>query len=109
MIHWGDWKIGVYEKYVEMVTSLLPPASVKYLEFVCSGRPLFGSEMETEWSYYSYLAADEVETLSAELATAHSRSPELDAADCVRGFPTEFRGWLKQIVDRGADLWLFAE
>lgn len=109
MIHWGNWKIGAYEDYFDAVKSLLPPASVKCFEFVRTGRPLFGSGMDTEWSYYSYLTAEEVRSLLADLAAAHALSPELDAADCIHGFPTEFRGWIKQIEDRGADLWLFAE
>lgn len=109
MIHWGNWKIGAYEDYYDAVSSLLPPASAKCFEFVRSGRPLFGSRMDVEWSYYSYLTADEVRSFSADLAAAHARSPGLDAANCIHGFPTEFRGWMKQIEDRGADLWLFAE
>ena len=109
MIHWGNWKIGAYEDYFDAVKSILPPASVKCFEFVRSGRPLFGSEMETEWSYYSYLTADEVRSFSADLAAAHARSPELDSKDSIHGFPTEFRGWMKQIEERNADLWLFAE
>jgi hypothetical protein len=109
MIHWGNWKIGAYEDYFDAVKTLLPPASVRCFEFVRSGRPLFGSGMETEWSYYSYLTADEVRSFSADLAAAHARSPELDSKDCIHGFPTEFRGWMKQIEERNADLWLFAE
>lgn len=93
MIHWGDWKIGAYEDYFDAVKSLLPPASVKCFEIVRSGRPLFGNGMETEWSYYSYLTADEVRSLSggacavtgAGRGRLHPRLPDrvprLDDAD----------------------------
>jgi hypothetical protein len=65
--------------------------------------------MEADWAYYSYLVADEVRRLGADVAVAHARMPALDSAECIHGFPTEFRGWFREIEGRGADLWLFAE
>jgi len=108
-IHWGNWKIGAYDDYFTALTPLLPDASLRYTQWLLHGRPLFGSRIITEWAYYSFLMADELRQLTADLAKAHTRVPELDSPNCIHGFPTEFRGWLRQVQDRDADLWLFAE
>jgi hypothetical protein len=109
MIHWGDWKIGAYDDYFDMLKPILPASIASLCEFIRSGRAMFGSRIETDWSYYSYLVAEEVRTLAAALDSAHVQSPDLDSPNCIHGFPTEFRGWIKQIEQRRADLWLFAE
>jgi hypothetical protein len=57
IIHWGDWKIGAYGDYFDAVKPVLPPPSMACCEFLYSGRAMFGTEIDTEWSYYSYLMA----------------------------------------------------
>src|SRR5207253_1771931 len=55
MIHWGNWKIGAYDDYFDILKPVLPAVSAEYCEFLRSGRALFGSGIDTEWAYYGYL------------------------------------------------------
>jgi len=108
-IHFGDWPIGAYHEYLDLLAPVLPAVSREIYAHFLAGRPLIGDGIDTEWSYYSFLWAQEVRHLLSDLSQIHAMTPALNTKECIHGFPNEFRGWLNEVVRRSADLWVFAE
>lgn len=103
------WKQGAWNEYLEGVRAFLDPITEERLgQLALCKRPLFGSSINTSWSYYGYLFNGEVRELMAgldELAHLHS---EIRSPSFVEGFHFHLASWLRAVDSRAADLWLFA-
>lgn len=105
MIADGSWKQSGWDEYGELVGPMLPPTAWEKFAFLTQRvRPLFGSEIESDWSYYGYLLLGEVKQLRTALEQLANERPEIASSE----FHNEFVGWLRQAEERNSDMWLFA-
>ena len=105
----GTWKQSAWTEYLEGVRIVLDPLSEKRLEqLTLCKRPLFGSSINTSWSYYGYLFNREVSELIAGLDLVANLHPQICSPSFVEGFHLNLASWLRMVDSRAADLWLFA-
>jgi len=109
MIADGDWKWLAWDDYFEEAGPLLSTSAREQFGQLAHGeRPLFGSAIESGWSYYGYLLNNEVQQLLAALEQAAADHPKIASTEFIDGFHNELVGWLHQVEERKTDLWLFA-
>jgi hypothetical protein len=103
-----DWKHGAWFELHDWLAPTLGAAERQLLDWLVLGRPVFGSEFDTDWGFYTYLSAGEATTLRATLDRA------IQEGSCPppvrdRHFARELVGWLDDIRGRGLDVWVRAE
>ena len=109
MIADGDWKQGAWDAYFDGIKVFIDPGTfTRFGQLVQCKRPLFGSSIDTSWSYYGYLFHEEARQLLEGLSSAAASHPEIASGSFIDGFHNEITGWLQQVLDRRSDLWLFA-
>lgn len=109
MIADGGWKDEAWEDYFQSVRDDLDDRARELFGLLAhKNRPLFGTSIQTSWSYYGYLLLNEVRELLAALERLQEARPEVASPGFIDGFHSELVGWLRQVVDRQTDLWLFA-
>ena len=101
----GDWKHMAWEDYRELVEPLVDEDVARMVGYLCEGRPLAGSRVESGWSYYAWLDRPELDRLLAGLVSAADAEPSV--AEEVDEFHQELLDWLRAARACGA-LWLFA-
>jgi len=105
MIADGTWKQSGWDEYCELVGPILAPSDWEKMALLTQGvRPLFGTEIESDWSYYGYLLLGEVKQLRTALEQLAAEHPNVAESE----FHKEFVGWLRQAEERNSDVWLFA-
>ena len=109
MIADGDWKQGAWDLYFDGIRMFIDPGTnTRFGQLVQRKRPLFGSSMDTSWSYYGYLFHEEARLLLAGLRSAATSHPKIASSRFIDGFHTEITAWLGEVQKRETDLWLFA-
>jgi AcrR family transcriptional regulator len=104
----NGWKMNAFWEFHRAYGRKLDAGAQPLLDFLISGRPLFGSAMAIDWSYYSYLTHDEVVTLLTALRKLQTAEPSLVGENYLDGFVDTLSGWLAEIDERGLDLFLYA-
>lgn len=104
----ADWKMGAFWGFESQYENKLDQTTKGLLSFLIDGRPLFGREIEQDWSYYAYLSLAEVKQLQAGLIKLQESCPELEGEEFMDGFIDELIGWLDTISGKNLDLWLYA-
>ncbi len=106
-----DWKVTqAFYPLLHDYSAALSPRGRELLTFLDEGRPLFGRKLETGWSYYAYLTADEVKELHAALVALQESHPELKGEEYLGGFVESLVEALAGISRKrkARDLWLEA-
>lgn len=101
----GVWNhSGFYEAWEEGI-SHTEDSEENLLGLLLFGRPLFGENIDTEWSSYSYLSRDEVIRLRASLRPVDDDDDTLseDAVELIR----DLGRWCDEIVAAKRDLWCY--
>jgi hypothetical protein len=102
------WQMGAFEELDDDAADSWPPQARPLFDCFLNGRPLFGERIETDWTYYGYLTAEEVRTLAAAIAQMRETDAEFADPDYLDGFLDALTGWLSSIVEDDLDLWFFA-
>ncbi len=109
MIADGTWKQSAWYDYYDGIKLFIDEVTRdRYGQLALCKRPIFGSRIDTNWAYYGYLFNNEAQQLYAGLARIAIAHPEIASASFVDGFHNELVGWLRHVVERKTDLWLFA-
>lgn len=104
----NGWKMNAFWEFQREYGKKLAPHAQPLLDFLISGRPMLGSAMDIDWSYYAYLTHDEVKALLAALRELQTKEPALVGDGYLDGFVDTLIGWLAQIEERGFDLFHYA-
>jgi hypothetical protein len=95
----NGWKMGAFWELDEKTRGQWKnPKAEEIFQYFIKGRPLFGKQIDTGWSYYSYASLDEVVLLKSELEAFREISPR---------FIDEFRQWLNVAASDHLDLWMY--
>ncbi len=108
MIHDGDWKHFAWTDYLDEAGPKMDKATRTLAGHLVNGRPLLGESMKSGWSYYAFLSNAEVRDLRDALAALGEEHPEIADEDFIDGFHNELVGWLDEVLNCKADLWLYA-
>lgn len=100
----GHWNVRGWAHYAEHVFPHLEKWPQELFANLF-GRPLFGMEIQSSWSYYGYLLASEVEEL---LVALHAITPLASVTGHDPEFHQELISWLQAVLNRRSDLWLYA-
>lgn len=100
----GDWKHEAWDDYRDRVEPRLDADVAQMVQFLCVGRPLAGTRVESGWSYYAWLERAELDRLLGGLGAARGQG---EAGDELDEFHEELLGWLGAARQCGA-LWLLA-
>ena len=98
----GDWKHQAWDDLLDDVEEQSPAVAPLYV-YLLYGRPIFGSGIQSSWSYYAYLRLDEVRSLHEGLAGV-----KMDPGSELAEFYSELLDWLGTASKAEKDLWLFA-
>jgi hypothetical protein len=109
MIADGAWKQEAWDVYFDAIKGYVgQETALRFAQLAQCKRPLFGSSIETGWSYYGYLLAEEVCQLLAGLNSTATSHPDIASSNFINGFHDELIGWLHHAQERTTDLWLYA-
>ena len=81
----------------EGIMNEIDPKAATLLKYFINGRPIFGTEIKSDDSFYAYLLNEELETLKKEITTYIDDDETLEA----------FCKWIVKIQKANKDLWFF--
>lgn len=100
----GHWNVRGWAHYAEHVFPHLKKWPQELFANLF-GRPLFGIEIQSSWSYYGFLLNSEVAELLASLQALAGLAP---VTEHDPEFHQELISWLQEVLNRKCDLWLYA-
>lgn len=111
------WKMrGIFD-FMEEFEKRFEPQTKSLMDYFVYGRPLFGTDIQSDWSYYAYMNLDEVKTLRAGIdkhlqwaidLTDKGYLNEIDFSDWTLDLMEEMVGWFDLIIENKRDLWFWA-
>jgi hypothetical protein len=102
-----NWKMLGFWDFWELCSDLLSPEGRQLFRYLIEGRPLFGRQIETGWSYYAYLERHEVGVLRNAFQEMWNGNPDLHCNNLIADLVTDLTGWCDAITSRGMDLWFW--
>ncbi len=97
-----DYALGIEETLPDDIVANDRDTIKSLLGFLL-GRPLFGTNMESDWTTYGYLTKTEVK----KLLSFFEKYPQLEQDE--EAFGADLKGWLQLIADNDKDLWFFSQ
>jgi hypothetical protein len=98
---WRDLGFSEFEEPRSSTPSSSTPIGADSLfQHILYGRPIFGAQFDTSWSYYGYLSRDEIQILRSQL-----QIPDDDelAAELVAGLMR----WCDELTAAHKDMWVY--
>ena len=103
----GDWKMIGFWDFWELCGDLLSPEGRRLFSYLIEGRPLFGRQIESSWSYYAYLERQEVDALRAAFQELWEGNPDLHSNALIADLVSDLTRWCEAISSQGMDLWFW--
>jgi hypothetical protein len=103
----SDWKMIGFWDFWELCGDLLSPEGRRLFSYLIEGRPLFGRQIESSWSYYAYLERQEVDALRAAFRELWEANPDLHENELIADLVADLTRWCEEISSRGMDLWFW--
>lgn len=103
----GDWKMLGFWDFWELCGDLLSPDGRRLFSYLIEGRPLFGRQIESSWSYYAWLDRQEVDALRAAIGELWEANPDLHSNELIADLVSDLGRWCQEISGRGLDLWFW--
>jgi hypothetical protein len=100
------WKMSAFWDFIRQNHEHVPKPGKRYLSTFTKGRGIFARNIETQWSFYGYLARPELQDLLAAMREFQTE-PAHRGPDFMYGFADELVEWLEMIESNGKDLWFY--
>jgi len=108
---------GIFD-FVDEFEKRFEPQTKNLMNYLINGRPLFGQDIQTDWSYYAYMSLDDVKALRSGIdkhlkwaidLTDKGYLNEIDFSDWTIELMEEMVGWFDLLIENKRDLWFWAE